>query len=192
MKRRIAWESQHIEEEPESDEEDGYEDEEDFSLPIGKMMATPMWLFNVDDKMANVYHQFDIWMGHTNFWITEEIVNLIQTTPGVELLRIISPYRFIVAPGKMFNWTDVRTLITDRICVHNHDIIVDKLPPELKEKVSALLGGELKDKDYWRVYIFPNSEVHHEVYSSLVEYNTAKQKFAELKSYSNGIVITSE
>ena len=51
---------------------------------------------------------FDCWMGHTNFNITEEVKNQLCDTEGVEILKICSRYRFFVGIGRMFDFTEVR------------------------------------------------------------------------------------
>ena len=54
---------------------------------------------------------YDCWIGHCNFDITEEIKNMLDETPGVEVLKIISRYRFFIGVGKMFEFADVRHYI---------------------------------------------------------------------------------
>ena len=74
------------------------------------VMSTPFGLWKVTDIM-NPYKQFKLWMGHTNFTINEKVANLIKKTPGVEVLSILTRYRFLVGIGEMFNIRDVRTTI---------------------------------------------------------------------------------
>ena len=52
---------------------------------------------------AALASNFDCWVGHTNFNITEEIKTALNTVDGVEVLKICSRYRFFVGIGKMFN-----------------------------------------------------------------------------------------
>lgn len=51
---------------------------------------------------------FDCWIAHTNFDITERIKNAINKIEGVEVLKIYSRYRFFIGVGKMFDFKDVR------------------------------------------------------------------------------------
>ena len=75
-------------------------------------------LIPVDDKLIeniNLVANFDCWMGHTNFDITEDIKNELDSTEGVEVLKICSRYRFFVGIGKMFDFKDVRKIIEKSI-----------------------------------------------------------------------------
>jgi hypothetical protein len=68
----------------------------------------------VDDKLVqsvNLVASFDCWMGHTNFNITEEVKTKLNSTEGVEVLKILSRYRFFVGIGRMFDFKDVRRKI---------------------------------------------------------------------------------
>jgi hypothetical protein len=60
---------------------------------------------------------FDCWMGHTNFNITEEILDKLNSTEGVEILKICSRYRFFVGIGRMFDFTDVRQNIEKTLVI---------------------------------------------------------------------------
>ena len=72
----------------------------------------------VDNKLIeniNLVTNFDCWMGHTNFNITEEIKSALDQTEGVEALKICSRYRFFVGIGRMFDFKDVRKNIEQTI-----------------------------------------------------------------------------
>ena len=58
---------------------------------------------------------FDCWLGHTNFNLTEEIKENLNKIDGIEVLKICSRYRFFVGFGKMFDFSDVRKNIENRI-----------------------------------------------------------------------------
>jgi len=59
----------------------------------------------------NLSANFDCWLGHTNFNITPKVLDIIEATEGVELLKICSRYRFFVGVGRMFDFKEVRTSI---------------------------------------------------------------------------------
>ena len=72
----------------------------------------------IDDKMVeniNLVANFDCWMGHTNFNITEKIKKKLNSAEGVEVLKVCSRYRFFVGIGKMFDFKEVRRNIEDNI-----------------------------------------------------------------------------
>jgi hypothetical protein len=88
------------------DEEAGLEDAEQDQGDQGHFVM-PM----NDRLMENISmaSNFDCWMGHTNFNITEEVLERLNKTAGVEVLKICSRYRFFVGIGKMFDFSEVRT-----------------------------------------------------------------------------------
>ena len=191
MKRKIVWESQRIDIEEDEDDDVGYDEEESLFGKPGRAISTPLGIYDVDDKFSNPYRQFDLWMGHTNFSLTPETVQKIEETPGVEVLKVISQYRFLVAPGKLFNWKDVGLLIQKRIGGNRYEEVIAKLDESIKKEVGTALET-LKGEDFWRLYVFPNGEIHYKSYGGLLDYETGKQEFTELKKASNGIIITSD
>lgn len=58
---------------------------------------------------------FDCWMGHTNFNITNDVRNKLNKVRGVEVLKICSRYRFFIGTGKMFDFSEVRKEIEDTL-----------------------------------------------------------------------------
>lgn len=84
---------------PNTPEEMGY------SLPITSDLA----------QNINLASNFDCWMGHTNFNITHGIREKINKAEGVEILKVVSRYRFFLGIGRMFDFKDVRTNIENII-----------------------------------------------------------------------------
>lgn len=77
---------------------------------------TPQMMVPIDDKMMeniNLANNFDCWMGHTNFNITEGIKDQLNETDGIEVLRVCSRYRFFIGVGRMFDFKEVRQKIED-------------------------------------------------------------------------------
>ena len=66
-------------------------------------------------SQVNMLAQFDCWVGHTNFDITNNIKDTLDTAEGVEILKINSRYRFFIGVGKMFDFKDVRTNIEEKL-----------------------------------------------------------------------------
>ena len=92
--KKIAWEKwdedileQEIAEEfHESYQEEDEELAEDALRLLDKiphLVATPMGMFQLHDKMS-VLNQFECWVGHTNFDITHSIKERIESAEGVE------------------------------------------------------------------------------------------------------------
>jgi hypothetical protein len=59
---------------------------------------------------------FDCWVGHTNFNITNSIKKALEESEGVEILKLTSRYRFFIGVGRMFDFTDVRRDIEEKLC----------------------------------------------------------------------------
>ena len=77
---------------------------------------TPQMMVPIDDKMMeniNLANNFDCWMGHTNFNITEGIKDQLNETDGIEVLRVCSRSRFFIGVGRMFDFKEVRQKIED-------------------------------------------------------------------------------
>lgn len=74
--------------------------------------------YQPDESLAehiNLSANFDCWLGHTNFNITQNVLNTIEATEGVELLKICSRYRFFVGVGRMFDFKEVRQKIENTL-----------------------------------------------------------------------------
>jgi len=78
------------------------EDEEDIAQKV--IVSVPEEITNEIHLMSN----FDCWMGHVNFNLTDEIKGELSQQDGVEILKVCSRYRFFVGVGRMFNFRDVR------------------------------------------------------------------------------------
>ena len=198
MKRKIVWASQHLEidsttgslENPEDDEdfdEEYFEDGENYmmsKMQTQKVMSTPFGLWRIDDVM-NPYKQFKLWMGHTNFTISVNVAKTIKNVPGVEVLSILTRYRFLVGVGELFDIRDVRVNIEKLLKCSGCDI--DNA--ELKQKIEEL-KETLSEYDKWAIYVFPNGNIDfvtNEVGSKLF-----KEKlllFQNAVDHSSGILI---
>jgi hypothetical protein len=107
--------------------EDQYEDEDDdnnhsepsyaYSKKPLKAIATPMGLIPYTENTASS-KIFNFWVGHSNFDLTSEIVDVIENTEGTETLDVFSRYRFRIAIGKAFDDAKVMKSINDRVYHH--------------------------------------------------------------------------
>jgi len=94
--------------------QNGLEEEEEESFDVSEILdnedkevivvPVPQDFHNQIDLITN----YDCWVGHTNFDITEEIKDIINRTKGVEILKVHSRYRFFIGVAKMFDFKDVR------------------------------------------------------------------------------------
>lgn len=92
--------------------------EEELEQILKSQQKEEQVMLPIDDKMVeniNLVTNFDCWMGHTNFNITESIKEALNKTEGVEALKICSRYRFFVGIGKMFDFKEVRRNIENTL-----------------------------------------------------------------------------
>lgn len=204
MKRIIKWQSQHLEldttsgklidpSEPIDEPEDNYyDDPENYvmqTISTENVINTPFGLWRVNDCM-NPYRQFQLWMAHTNFTISDEIVKTIKDIPGIEILKILTRYRFLVGVGELFDIRQVRTMIETALNCHcdEIDLILDN---EIKQKVNTLKNKLSKQNNRWAIYVFPNGTID---FTTSNESNFYQQLnlYKQAVDYSNGVLIESD
>ena len=66
-------------------------------------------------SQINLVTNYECWIGHTNFDITESVKDQINDTFGVEILKVYSRYRFFIGIGRMFDFKDVRKIIEETL-----------------------------------------------------------------------------
>jgi len=195
MKKKIHWSSWHynwIEDEhmfksAEKNEvdKDTYTDSYDENLgEIGTLVATPFGMFKIDDGM-NPFRQFKFWMGNTNFDITEEIGEIIEGTPGVEVLHFLTRYKFLIAVGELFRPADVKIDIQNKLCSDSEVSLLDNKIADIVESVSQY--------EKWSIYVFPNGN-YEAVYLDGDEdkYQELVQLHEQAYALSNGYWITND
>ena len=99
------------------EEEVSEETEIDYSQEEEVEKEEPV-MVNVTNDLSNeitLSANFDCWMGHTNFNLTEDIKDNLNKIDGVEVLKICSRYRFFIGIGRMFDFSDVRKKIEKEI-----------------------------------------------------------------------------
>jgi hypothetical protein len=58
---------------------------------------------------------FNFWVGHTNFNLTQNIVDCIEECEGIEILDVFTRYRFRIGIGKCFNDSDIMAAVSSQI-----------------------------------------------------------------------------
>lgn len=125
MKKLIVWEKwvdpfdQEIDQTTE--EEEGVEEYTEENIPSNfdpqknhfKVMMTPLGIMPLN--ILSTSEIFNFWIGHTNFNITKDIADTIEQSDGVEILDIITRYRFRIGIGKVFIDRDVMKQINDNV-----------------------------------------------------------------------------
>ena len=75
-------------------------------------------------------HNFDCWLGHTNFNLTVKCKDELESIEGVEALNIISRYRFFIGIGKLFSFSNIRPEIETALCSSG---LSDEFPKKLRD-----------------------------------------------------------
>lgn len=76
---------------------------------------SPMGVESVLDPF-NLTRHFQFYIVHTNFSITAADFLEVERTPGVDILRKMTRYRFLVAFGKVFDPQEVQEDLQARLC----------------------------------------------------------------------------
>ena len=107
----IRTSAENISDDLEENEENDtiYQDQEEEEQYEDAKLMMPVTSKLIED--AVMIASFDCWIGHTNFDITQETKRILDSIEGVEVLRILSRYRFFIGVGKMFKFSDVRNSI---------------------------------------------------------------------------------
>lgn len=112
LSNKIAHEL--VDENNEMTEDERYDAEKELgtvtSLPISDQMIQDIAMLE----------NYDCWIGHCNFDITPDVMETLDSTPGIEVLKIISRYRFFIGIGKMFKFKSVRKHIS-RTILHKEE-----------------------------------------------------------------------
>lgn len=68
---------------------------------IGDPEAIPGVILS-QGRTVNEYKDFDLFIAHVNFYVNINILERICSVEGLEAIDLLSPYRFRIAVGKLF------------------------------------------------------------------------------------------
>lgn len=109
-----ALHNPQIEEESEIEDDEDYLDLEDKD-ELNKIVSPIVPLTSQIIEDISVLSTFDCWIGHTNFDITPSIKNILDKVAGVEVLKVMSRYRFFIGIGQLFDFKEVRKDIEENL-----------------------------------------------------------------------------
>ena len=92
----------------------------DHSVSHIRSIVTPFGILPLTEQTKASSH-FKLWVGQSNFKLTEDFYKVIGQQPGIEALDILTPYRFRIAVGKMFVDRDVMKDVRDTMVTHVTD-----------------------------------------------------------------------
>lgn len=151
-------------------EKDKYHDHDEdqhfhkFSKGI-KILSSPAGLLPLNEE-SYPSSQFNLWTAHTNFPITEKVFHkLNREINGIEIIRVLTKYRFLVGIALAFREVEVKADIIKSLCASDELEIArmlaqecktlnEILPEDINEKVQDYL--ENNNKKYFMLYVTPN------------------------------------
>jgi hypothetical protein len=89
------------------------------SKPV-KVISTPMGLIPYNEYTSSS-KIFNFWVGHTNFNLTQSVVDIIEHTQGIEILDIFTRYRFRIGIGKCFVDSEIMNNVSSEIKKYLYD-----------------------------------------------------------------------
>jgi hypothetical protein len=130
-KRKIIWQNLNLSHDAISgmitDDNDEFkttfEEKEEEKYTGGKpeknlYVRTQGGIYHILDAF-NPLKQYVMWYGHTNFDLSKrEIENLVKV-PGIEKLKIVTRYRFMIAVGRAFTFPEVRIGVQEALKIND-------------------------------------------------------------------------
>jgi hypothetical protein len=119
----------------EQEQKDSFDQENDFIKHV-RVISTPQGVIPLAEHglSSNLYK---LWVGHTNFDITDKIVSAIEKIKGVEILKVWTRYRFWIGIGNMFDVEKVQIEIENKLCHKSFpakNLVVKSLLKAVKNK----------------------------------------------------------
>ena len=86
-----------------------------------KTVMTPFGLLPLSENALASKH-FKFWVAHSNFRITQKYTKIISAVEGVEAINVLTPYRFRIAVGKMFQDRDVMFTVKQVLLLFHNEV----------------------------------------------------------------------
>jgi hypothetical protein len=190
MLAQLFSEQNHLDPDAEEEEVDINEIYSGFMAELPTLVSSPVGVYKLHDRMSPT-KQFDCWMGYTNFDITEETKNNIESVPGVELLVVLTRYRFFIGVAKLFKFRDVRVSIEKFLCNNEKENLVED--KKVQKEINTIKES-ISENRHWAIFVFPNGEIDY-VSSNDKNDDAFLEKlilYNEARVASGGLVIHSE
>lgn len=197
MEKKIAWESWNAKEQDmlDLDDQEGPELEEiseDISnMPILMMhprtIVTPFGVYD-HSSIFKPSERWDCWICHTNFNITQEIVEIINEANGVESLVVMGRYTFCIGIARLFDSSDVKGEIEYKLKEDITKIISDSEEQDIFNKLTVI-----QNNPYWSILIKESGEIDYAISEEDNEdYRNEIKKLEILKEKNGGEIFYSE
>jgi hypothetical protein len=150
------------------------------------VLYTPWGIYPLE-SMFKPSDRWDCWIGTTNFGITNTIKKILnEDVEGIEALKILGKYSFVIGVPCTFLFSDVRAAIEKKLCAYTEEEIVKG---ETKVTVN-LVKEQLKNKKYWSILVAPSGKVDYIVSDKLDQkYLEGLNELMEIKQLIGGIIL---
>jgi hypothetical protein len=203
--KKIAWESWNAKvdvvytTEPMQETQDqDYEEDQmpqfamdpGFILEQQRILYTPIGPYP-EESMLKPSDRWDCWIGYTNFPVTNKMSNVLnKDVEGIEALKILGKYSFFIGVARMFDISDVRKTIEEKLCTYTESEI---LSDEGTQETVDLVKSQLKNNKHWSILVSPQGKVDYIVSDFMDEiYLEGLNRLLELKKQAGGIVLRSQ
>jgi hypothetical protein len=203
--KKIAWESWNAKvdvvytTEPMQETQDqDYEEDQmpqfamdpGFILEQQRILYTPIGPYP-EESMLKPSDRWDCWIGYTNFPVTNKMSNVLnKDVEGIEALKILGKYSFFIGVARMFDISDVRKTIEEKLCTYTESEI---LSDEDTQETVDLVKSQLKNNKHWSILVSPQGKVDYIVSDFMDEiYLEGLNRLLELKKQAGGIVLRSQ
>jgi hypothetical protein len=146
------------------------------NLNIRTGVVTPFGVFDVVDPFSP-FNKFDMWIGHTDFNVDKVFLSSLSKMQGIEVVKALSRYSFLIGCGKLFDFKEVRIAIELMIGMHSESKLSD---------VQSLINS-FGDKKY-AVYLYPNGEFNYTTNEDR-DFHSNVRKFEKEKENSSGVLL---
>ncbi len=202
--KKIAWESWNAKvdvvslNQPMEIEEQDYQDMdqmsqfgmESFIVEQQRILYTPIGPYP-EESMLKPSDRWDCWIGYTNFPVTNKVSSTLnKDIEGVEALKILGKYSFFIGVAKLFDITNIRKEIEEKLCVYTESEVLSD--DDIQETVD-LVKSQLKHNKFWSILVSPEGKVDYIVSDFMDEiYLDGLNRLLELKKHAGGIILRSK
>ena len=170
MIKKFSWEKwdDSIVDKNDDEYKDSFEKGAGLSILPIPMKMSPQGMILPQGEEVISEDDFDMWILHTNFDITDEIVQLIERIPGVETLEVLTRYRLRVGfpqsenNSSLFSTDKTKESIEEIVLGYftfGQDELLDIFTPDVATKAREFRDYLLNRHEYWGLYILPNGSM---------------------------------
>lgn len=166
------------------------------------LIPTPFGPIPIDD-VSSPLHNTRFFVGHLNFHLSKTVQDAINDVEGVEFLKLMSKYRFIIGVGLMFQPANVLSAVERAIKIPARDNMDSQIEEakQLEEEIdkaessqdidSAIncVWSQVPKDQKWIAYVYPNGEHIIKVAKDDEQFLEKLKQFEELELMSHGVIM---